>query len=145
MLRIVTITLVAFGFNFIITEAALCPQNDTIFNKEVGFLGTASWYSENDPYILPTTANMEPFSGKKLTCAVWGFPFNTYLKVTNIRNGKSVIVRVNDRGPAKFLFNRGRIIDLTKTAFSRIECVDRGITPVKITVLSLPRASYHLF
>jgi len=145
MLKTVTITLVALGLNFIIVEAAFCPQGSAAFNKEVAFYGTTSWYSESDSYILATTANMESFDDKKLTCAAWGFPFNTYLKVTNIRNGKSVIVRVNDRGPARRLFKEGRIIDLTKTAFSRIENLDRGLTHVKITVLSLPRASYRLF
>ena len=145
MLKTVTITLVALGLNFIIVDAALCPQDNTIFNEDIGFIGAASWYSESDPCILPMTANKEYFSDKELTCAAWGLPFDTYLRVTNARNGKSVIVRVNDRGPARRLFNKGRIIDLTKTAFARIESLDKGVASVKITVLLLPRGSYRLF
>ena len=60
--------------------------------------GVASWYSESDAGILATTANMEPFDDEQLTCAIWDVPFNTLIRVTNLDNGKSIIVRVNDRG-----------------------------------------------
>ena len=94
--------------------------------------GKASWYSQNDPGILLTTANMERFNDSKLTCAVWDLPFNTILKVTNLENGKSVIVRVNDRGPAKRL---NRTIDLTKQAFSRIADLDKGLADVSVEII----------
>ena len=94
--------------------------------------GKASWYSQNDPGILLTTANMERFNDSKLTCAVWDLPFNTILKVTNLENGKSVIVRVNDRGPAKRL---NRAIDLTKEAFSRIADLDKGLADVSVEII----------
>lgn len=100
--------------------------------------GQASWYAEFSPGIRPTTANMEKFSHDDLTCATWGLPFNTILEVTNVRNGRSVLVRVNDRGPAKRLFNKGRVIDLTKAAFSSIEDLDRGLVNVKIRVVKYP-------
>jgi rare lipoprotein A len=97
--------------------------------------GTASWYSERDAGILKTTANRETFDDGKLTCAIWDLPFNTLLKVTNLENGKFVVVRVNDRGPAKRLVKQGRIIDLTREAFSRIADLDKGLIPVKLSIL----------
>jgi peptidoglycan lytic transglycosylase len=105
--------------------------------------GMASWYSETDPGILKTTANMEIFDDQQLTCAIWGVPFNTLIKVTNLINGRSVIVRVNDRGPAKRLVAQGRIIDLSKAAFYEISSLDKGLVTIKMEILrqtaSLPR------
>lgn len=95
-------------------------------------VGMASWYSRTDRGIRKTTANMERFSDKKHTCAAWHLPFNTMLRVTNLSNGKSVIVRVNDRGPAKRLVRRGRIIDLTKAAFLKIADPGDGLIPIQI-------------
>src|SRR5688572_20885134 len=71
--------------------------------------GVASWYSEQDPGINAQTASGEVFDDELPTCATWDFPFGTYLKVTNRFSGRSVICRVNDRGPARRL---GRAIDL---------------------------------
>ena len=94
--------------------------------------GQASWYSQNDPGILLTTANMESFDDSKLTCAICDLPFNTMLKVTNLENGKSIIVRVNDRGPAKRL---NRTIDLTKQAFSEIADLEKGLADVSVEII----------
>ncbi|OGW71420.1 MAG: hypothetical protein A2047_05205 [Omnitrophica bacterium GWA2_41_15] len=94
--------------------------------------GNASWYSQDDPGILLTTANMERFDDSQLTCAIWDLPFNTILKVTNLENGKSVIVRVNDRGPARRL---NRTIDLTKTAFSKIADLEKGLADVSVEII----------
>ncbi|MFH1782839.1 MAG: septal ring lytic transglycosylase RlpA family protein [Candidatus Omnitrophota bacterium] len=97
--------------------------------------GNASWYSESDPGILRTTANMEVFDHEMLTCAMWDMPFNTLLKVTNVYNGRCVYVRVNDRGPAKRLVNRGRIIDLTKEAFSKLADLKEGLIQIRVEVI----------
>lgn len=94
--------------------------------------GKASWYSEEDQGILLTTANMETFDDSQLTCAIWDLPFETLLKVTNLENGRSIVVRVNDRGPAKRL---NRAIDLTKTAFSQIADINKGIIDVSIEII----------
>ena len=107
------------------------------FLKEAGpssviIKGNASWYSQNDQGILLTTANMERFDDSQLTCAMWDLPFNTILKVTNLENGKSVIVRVNDRGPARRL---NRSIDLTKAAFARICDLEKGLAEVSIEIM----------
>ena len=96
-------------------------------------LGVASWYSERDPGINRFTASGEIFDDQKLTCASWYHEFGTLLKVTNLRNGKSVVCRVNDRGPHKRL---GRLIDLTKTAFQRIADPRRGLVRVTVTRVS---------
>jgi len=101
------------------------------------YKGTASWYSQADPGVLETTANMEIFDDSKLTCAMWDLPFNTLLKVTNLNNNKSIYVRVNDRGPAKRLVNRGRIIDLSKKAFSYLDNLDKGLIKVRVEIIKL--------
>ena len=99
------------------------------------FEGLASWYADFSPGIKPTTANMEEFDHEKMTCAMWGLPFNSMVEVTNVRNGKKVIVRVNDRGPAKRLCEEGRVIDLTLAAFRHIEDLDEGLARVRLKVL----------
>jgi len=98
--------------------------------------GKASWYSHCDRGTRRHTANMEVFNDRELTCAMWGFDFGTIVEVTNIDNGKSVLVRVNDRGPARRLVRRGRVIDLTRAAFSRIADTRRGLINVRVTVKS---------
>ena len=94
--------------------------------------GIASWYGGGEK-LNKHTANAEVFDPKAFTCASWSYPFNTRLKVTNLQNGKSVIVRVNDRGPNKRL---KREIDLTKNAFQKIANTKKGLILVKIERLS---------
>ena len=108
--------------------------------KDVGsssviFKGIASWYSAKDPGILETTANMERFDDKKFTCALWGVPFNSIVKVTNLENGKSIYVRVNDRGPAKRLVQKRRVIDLTEAAFAEIDDLEKGLITVAVEII----------
>ena len=93
-------------------------------------LRIASWYSESDPGIQPYTASGKRFNSKELWAASWDYPFGTKLKVTNPTTAKSVVVVVEDRGPAKYL---NRDIDLTKTAFSRIAHLGEGLIEVEIT------------
>jgi rare lipoprotein A len=66
-----------------------------------------------------------------MTAAHKTVPFGTQVLVKNLANGKSVRVRINDRGP----FVKGRIIDLTRTAFSRIASLDRGLAKVEVKVV----------
>jgi len=95
--------------------------------------GLASWYSHEDTGVTPWTANAEPFDDQELTCAIWGIPFNTYLKVTNMATGEAVIVRVNDRGPAeRLVVAEQRVIDLTKAAFARIAEPRQGLVWVRV-------------
>jgi len=106
--------------------------------KEGGaFHGMASWYSRNDRGVRRHTANMERFNDEELTCAMWGFKFGTIVEVTNMDNGRSVLVRVNDRGPARRFARRGRVIDLTKAAFARIASHRDGLVRVSVAVKSM--------
>ena len=117
-----------------IMAALIAVMVDTSLGLNQNFedVGLASWYSDVSPGIRTFTANMEKFDHKKMTCAIWGVPFNTILEVTNIDSGKKVFVRVNDRGPARGLHRKGRIIDLSKTAFEKITDPDEGLAKVKI-------------
>jgi len=98
-------------------------------------VGNASWYSKRSPGIRRRTANNEIFDDKAMTCAMWGVPFNQKLRVTNVNNGKSIIVRVNDRGPHRRYVRRGRIVDLTKRAFQYLGSTKKGLIKVKVEFL----------
>lgn len=143
-LKIILIALVTFFCGIaaqakITTPAANLPQYHS--KDSVILLGKASWYSQKSPGIKKHTANMEIFNDRNLTCAMWGAPFNQAVKVTNRANGKSVIVRVNDRGPHFRYFRKGRLIDLTKAAFNKIASPDRGLIEVEIEFLESKSAS----
>lgn len=86
----------------------------------------ASFYA--DKYVGRKTSNGEKFKQNKLTAAHKTLPFGTKVKVTNLSNGQSVKVRINDRGP----FIQGRIIDLSKKAAKKIDLVNAGVTKVTI-------------
>ncbi|OHX65535.1 septal ring lytic transglycosylase RlpA family protein [Flammeovirga pacifica] len=91
--------------------------------------GQASYYANK--FHGKKTANGERFNMYGYTCAHRELPFDTYLKVTNLKNNKWVVVRVNDRGP----FKAHRIIDLSKASAAKIDMVKDGIGNVKIEVL----------
>lgn len=95
--------------------------------------GIASWYGK-DFHGRPT-ANGERYDMYGRTAAHKTLPFNTYVQVTNLKNGKRTVVRINDRGP----FVRGRIIDLTLTSASELGMVEDGVVPVKIVALGYAR------
>ena len=90
--------------------------------------GIASYYA--DFFEGRTTANGEIFTQEKLTAASKELPFGTVVKVTRIDNGKSVTVRINDRGP----YVKGRIIDLSKSAAEKLDMIDKGIVKVKLEI-----------
>jgi rare lipoprotein A len=91
--------------------------------------GKASFYA--DKHQLNKTASGELYNHNLKTAAHRTLPFGTRLKVTNIKNGKTVIVQVNDRGP----FIKGRVVDLSKSAFSSIGSTSAGLIGVKIEVI----------
>ncbi len=90
--------------------------------------GSASWYALDGNL----TANGERMNSAKMTAAHRTLPFGTKVKVTNLRNGKSVIVRINDRGP----FAKQRIIDLSKGAARHICMIGSGHAKVQLTQLA---------
>jgi rare lipoprotein A len=94
--------------------------------------GIASWYGV--PYDGRRTSSGEVFDMRAMTAAHRTLPFNTWLEVTNLKNGKQVDVRVTDRGP----FVDGRIIDLSMGAAEKIEMVRDGIVKVRLKVIKAP-------
>lgn len=88
--------------------------------------GVATFYSKRATGTR--TSSGERIHHDSLTCAHRTYPFGTKLKVTNLNNGKSVIVKVNDRGP----FTRGRIIDLSWGAAKAIDMLNKGLASVEI-------------
>jgi rare lipoprotein A len=88
--------------------------------------GLASWYGSR--HHGKRTASGEIFNQDKFTAAHRTLPWGTRVKVTNLANGKSVEVRINDRGP----FSQGRIIDLSRAAARSLGMVEQGITTVRI-------------
>jgi len=109
-------------------------QNADLYQRNVK-TGSASWYSETDPGINIHTANNEIFDDTGLTAAMWDVPFNQTVRVTNTDNGKSVTVRINDRGPHRRFVRKGRIIDLTKQAFSNIASLEEGLINIELELL----------
>jgi hypothetical protein len=92
--------------------------------------GIASWYGLK--LHGKVTASGEVGDMNELTAAHKNLPFNTLVRVTNLKNGNSVIVRINDRGP----FIKGRIIDLSKEAARQLNMIYPGISEVKLEILS---------
>lgn len=118
----------------LITDPAPSPlagdteQLPSIYHpKPVNILhGKASYYWEPQP-----TASGERFNPRKMTAAHKSLPMHSVVRVVNLKNGKSVIVRINDRGP----YIRGRIIDLSKASAEKIEMIKAGVVPVRVEVL----------
>ncbi|EAU42648.1 rare lipoprotein A [Fulvimarina pelagi HTCC2506] len=91
--------------------------------------GHASYYGKR--FHGRTTANGETFNMNAMTAAHKTLPFGTKVKVTNRNNGKSVVVRINDRGP----FVGGRVIDLSRGAAAKIGMINSGTADVSIDIL----------
>lgn len=91
--------------------------------------GIASWYGPD--FYGKSTANGETYDGNQLTAAHKTLPMPVNVRVTNLDNGKSLVVRVNDRGP----YARGRIIDLSRKAAQLLDVVQSGTARVRVTYL----------
>ena len=94
--------------------------------------GLASFYTEDE-----WTASGERFNTRAMTAAHPTLPFGTRLRVTNVTNGRSVVVRINDRGP----FVPGRVVDLSESAAESLGMVERGVVKVKLDVVQKSPAS----
>lgn len=110
-----------------ITSQAQAKQHKQVKHK---MNGVASWYSYQASNRSHKTASGEVFNPRKHTAAHRTLPFGTKVKVTNLKNNKSVTVVINDRGP----FIKGRIIDLSKSA-AKVISMD-GIQKVSLRVVS---------
>jgi rare lipoprotein A len=94
------------------------------------YQGKASWYGREQHGHM--TASGERFNMNALTAAHRTLRMNTRVRVINLRNGRSVIVRINDRGP----YGRGRIIDVSAAAARQLDMMGAGVVPVRIEVLA---------
>ena len=95
--------------------------------------GLASWYGEAHHGKL--TASGERFDMHKLTAAHRTLPFGTMVRVTNCANGKSVVARINDRGPNRRL--KQRVIDLSRKAAERLDMIGVGLVPVALEIVPI--------
>jgi len=91
--------------------------------------GIASWYGSR--FNKKRTSSGERFNMYRMTAAHKTLPLPTYVKVTNLRNGRHVIVKVNDRGP----FISNRLIDLSYAAAKKLGMISRGTTPVSVKAI----------
>ena len=112
------------------TDEQNVKANTTTVTEAFIQTGMASYYA--DKFEGHQTASGEIFEQDKFTAAHRTLPFGTKLKVTNLLNGKSAIVTVNDRGP----FADDRIIDLSKAAAKQLDMIKSGVIPVKIEVIN---------
>ena len=114
--------MIAFGLGFA-ALAALGPSTGADAGSQCG---KASWYKMGS-----RTANGERMNANALAAAHRSLPFGTQVRVDNLRNGRSVVVRINDRGP----FVRGRVIDVTRGAAVKLGMIGTGVARVKVTVV----------
>ena len=106
-------------------SAPFVPPSTTD-GMRVASLGLASFYTEGT-----RTASGEKFNTHELTAAHRTLPFGTRLRVTNVTTGRSVTVRVNDRGP----YVPGRVVDVSYSAAESLGMVGRGVAKVKLDVV----------
>lgn len=119
----------------------VAPRQDSTTPEEVpaksprAHVGDASWYGPG--FSGKTTASGDVFDETKMTAAHKTLPLGTKAKVTNLKDGKSVHVEINDRGP----YVEGRIIDLSQAAARALGIIDRGVVKVRVETLENQAAS----
>jgi len=111
---------------FILAQLVACSGSGRFIQE-----GKASYYSNK--FQGKRMANGQPYRKGKLTAAHKTLPFGTKIKVTNQQNGKTVKVKVTDRGPHV----KGRIVDLSLKAARRVDLVKAGVAPVKVKVIRM--------
>ena len=117
------------GYIFICTALFGSDTTRAIVAKPKILYGTASFYSNS--FNGKKTANGEIYSHKKMTAACNVLPLGTWIRVTNLRNGKSVVVKINDRLHARMK----RVVDLSKEAADKLNYIKSGLTRVRVEVL----------
>jgi rare lipoprotein A len=113
----------SLALSLLVLPTALPAADNTVVYRETG---EASWYGPG--FHGKKTASGERFDQHELTAAHPKLPLGSEAKVTNLQNGRSVTVEINDRGP----YSGGRDIDLSKAAAERINAIDGGTAPVRI-------------
>ena len=128
---------VVIGLTFlaIILGIVLCIHPPARAEEIPPATGRATWYSvesceqESGQHRM---ANGEKLNDSRYTAASWFYRFGTRLRVTNLENGRSVMVTVCDRGPSRRLVKKGKIIDLSAIAFKAIANLQQGVIRVKV-------------
>ncbi len=116
------------------TAVTVPPPSEVPAKTPTVHVGDASWYGPG--FSGKTTASGEVFDETKMTAAHKTLPLGTKAKVTNLKDGKSVQVEINDRGP----YAQGRIIDLSQAAAKALGIIDRGVVKVRVESLENPVA-----
>ena len=125
-----TSTLTLLGLLTILVAYPL--QADTVATGTASYYTVASCLREGTSGIM---ANGKELVDENYTCATWGHRFGTILKVTRTDTGRSTRVVVSDRGPAKSLYRKGRIIDLSYAAMHSLDGCKQGVIPVTVEVV----------
>ncbi len=112
---------------------AFCLLITNLVFGQITEIGLASFYA--DKFDGRITASGDIFDQKKMTAAHRTLPFGSKVKVTSFENSKTVIVIINDRGP----FVNDRVIDLSKAAAKKLDFISKGVTKVKIEVISIAK------
>lgn len=123
-------TLVIMLITLLFTTSVLAKTNHRL-------KGESSYYAEYHHGKL--TANGEVFNMYAMTAAHRTLPLCTKVKVTNLRNQKSVLVTINDRGP----YAKNRILDLSKGAARKLDMMKSGVATVRIDIVSLPKTKFQ--
>jgi len=113
---------------FLVLQLTVFCQRDTAAKKAKILFGVASFYSKHLEGVK--TASGEIFHHNQLVAASNNFKLNSWVRITNMRNGKSVIVRINDR-MGKAMQALGRVADVTLSAAQQLGFINRGLTKVK--------------
>jgi rare lipoprotein A len=119
-----------------VNSTAVRAQKPKIYRTKPYQVGKASWYGEY--FEGRPTASGEPFDMYEFTAAHMTLPLGTRVRVTNLRNGRWVVVRVNDRGPVV----PGRIIDLSYGAAKVLKFREKGLAPVRLDVVQPETIAY---
>ena len=127
---------IAYG-DYVDTTGWSRKQIESIKNHPKTQIGIASYYGKK--FHKKRTANGEIFNMYKVSAAHKSYPLGTKVRVTNLENGKSIKLVINDRGP----FVKGRIIDLSYKAARKLDCVNQGTTKVRIDVIRLGDNKYY--
>ena len=127
---------IAYG-DYVDTTGWSRKQIESIKNHPKTQIGIASYYGKK--FHKKRTANGEIFNMYKVSAAHKSYPLGTKVRVTNLENGKSIKLVINDRGP----FVKGRIIDLSYKAASKLDFVNQGTTKVRIDVIRLGDNKYY--
>ena len=126
--------LLVSGF-WLLTLVSCASRPDLVWTENDQQCGLASWYDDHGQ----RTANGEIFNQNALTAAHPSVALNSVVEVTNLRNGRKVVVRINDRLPP---IHDGRVIDLSKAAFQKLDSLNTGLIDVELLVVRYGNNKY---